>query len=94
MEIEAVGFSIEPHRVVTETVSGSTAVAQRKGIFRLIDKMQKSDILVVAKVDRLGRDAIDVGSTVADLEKMGTSRKTIMYARNAWTCSDGEENRR
>jgi putative DNA-invertase from lambdoid prophage Rac len=30
-EIEAAGFHVEPHRVVAETVSGSTPIAQRPG---------------------------------------------------------------
>lgn len=30
-EIEAAGFQVEPRRIVTETVSGSTAIAQRRG---------------------------------------------------------------
>ena len=71
MEIEAAGFSVEPHRIVSETVSGSTAVAQRKGFSRQLDRMEKGDVLVVTKLDRLGRDAIDVSGTVADLEEMG-----------------------
>ena len=33
--------------------------------------MEKGDILVVTKLDRLGRDAIDVSTTVAKLEEMG-----------------------
>jgi len=28
-EIEAAGFALEPHRIITETVSGSRAIAQR-----------------------------------------------------------------
>ena len=70
-EIEAAGFGIEPHRIVTETVSGSMAIAQREGFSRLIDKMEKGDVLIVTKLDRLGRDAVDVSTTVAKLEKMG-----------------------
>ncbi len=57
-EIEAAGFGIEPHRIITETVSGSMAIAQREGFSRLLDKMEKGDVLVVTKLDRLGRDAI------------------------------------
>lgn len=30
-EIEAAGFQVEPRRIVTETISGSTAIAQRRG---------------------------------------------------------------
>lgn len=70
-EIETAGFAIEPHRIITETVSGSRAIAQRKGFSRLLDKMEKGDLLVVTKLDRLGRDAVDVSRTVARLEKMG-----------------------
>jgi putative DNA-invertase from lambdoid prophage Rac len=70
-EIETAGFSIESHRIITETISGSMPMARRKGFGRLLDKMEKGDVLVVTKLDRLGRDAIDVSSTVAKLEKIG-----------------------
>ena len=70
-EIEAAGFKVEPHRVVTETVSGSVAIARRKGFSRLLDKMERGDVLIVTKLDRLGRDAIDVSTTVARLEDIG-----------------------
>ncbi len=70
-EIKAAGFHVEPRRIVTETVSGSTAIAQRRGFSKLLDKMEAGDILIVTKLDRLGRDAIDVSSTVKALAEMG-----------------------
>ena len=70
-EIRAAGFGIEPHRVVTETVSGSVATARRPGFARLLDRLEPGDVLVVTKLDRLGRDAMDVGSTVAELAGIG-----------------------
>ena len=70
-EIKEAGFVIEPHRIITETISGSMYISRRKGFGHLLDKMEKGDILVVTKLDRLGRDAIDVSTTVAKLEKMG-----------------------
>lgn len=70
-EIEAAGFGVEPHRIVAETVSGSMAIVLREGFSRLLDKMEKGDVLIVTKLDRLGRDAIDVSTTVAKLEEMG-----------------------
>lgn len=70
-EIEAAGFNVEPHRIISETVSGSVAIAQRDGFTRLLDKMETGDVLIVTKLDRLGRDAIDVASTVARLEALG-----------------------
>lgn len=70
-EIAAAGFRVEPHRIITETISGSVAIAQRPEFTRLLDKMEQGDVLIVTKLDRLGRDAIDVSSTVANLEQMG-----------------------
>ena len=70
-EIAAAGFAVEPHRIITETISGSVAITQRPEFTRLLDKMEQGDVLIVTKLDRLGRDAIDVASTVAKLEEMG-----------------------
>lgn len=71
MEIEAAGFTVEPRRIVTETISGSTAIAQRPAFSRLIDRMEEGDILIVTKLDRLGRDAVDVSTTVKQLAEIG-----------------------
>ncbi|HCU06556.1 MAG TPA: resolvase [Holosporales bacterium] len=69
-EIESAGFIIEPHRIIKETVSGSMPISRRKGFMRLLDKMEARDVLIVTKLDRLGRDAIDVSQTLGKLEKM------------------------
>src|SRR5215469_5526717 len=70
-EIEAAGFSIDRRRVVAETVSGSVAASQRKGFARLLDRLEEGDVLVVTKLDRLGRNAIDVRATVEALAALG-----------------------
>lgn len=70
-EIEAAGFHVEPRRIVIETVSGSIAIAQRRGFSRLMDKLEAGDVLIVTKLDRLGRDAIDVSTTVKALAEIG-----------------------
>lgn len=59
------------HRIITETVSGFMPILRCKGFARLLDKMEKGDVLVVTKLDRLGRDAIDVNTIIAKLEEMG-----------------------
>jgi putative DNA-invertase from lambdoid prophage Rac len=73
MEIRAAGFAIEPHRMVEETISGSSAAAQREGLNRLLDRMERSDVLVVCKLDRLGRNVVDVVTTVDGLAERGAS---------------------
>ena len=69
-EIEAAGFSIDSRRVIAETVSGSTPAMERSGFQSLIKKLEWDDVLVVTKLDRLGRNAMDVRATIERLEKM------------------------
>ena len=70
-EIAASGFVVSGPRTITETVSGSVAAMERKGFLALINKLETGDVLVVTKLDRLGRNAMDVRSTVERLADMG-----------------------
>lgn len=71
-EIEAAGFAIEgAKRVVTETISGSVAALERPGFAKLIDRLESGDALIVTKLDRLGRNAMDVRATVELLAANG-----------------------
>jgi putative DNA-invertase from lambdoid prophage Rac len=70
-EIQCAGFAVEPKRVVEETVSGSTPARERKGFAKLMDKLEAGDVLVVTKLDRLGRNAMDVRATVEALAAEG-----------------------
>ena len=62
----AARFAVDKRRIVTEI-----AIEQRPGFVKLLDRLEPGDVLVVTKLDRLGRNAIDVGLTVAKLEAMG-----------------------
>jgi putative DNA-invertase from lambdoid prophage Rac len=70
-EIVAAGFAVEPARVVQETISGSVAASERPGFTKLLDRLEPGDILVVTKLDRLGRNAMDLRTTVTKLEHFG-----------------------
>lgn len=89
-EIAAAGFGIEPRRVVAETVSGSVAAARRDGFARLLDRLEAGDVLVVTKLDRLGRDAMDVGSTVAKLADLGVRVHCLALGGVDLTSSTGK----
>ncbi|MCC8380068.1 recombinase family protein [Xenorhabdus sp. PB30.3] len=66
-EIEAAGFTVRPQRLIEEQISGSVAASERPGFARLLDRMENGDVLIVTKLDRLGRDAMDVRKTVEQL---------------------------
>jgi len=70
-EIEGAGFSVAPQRAVSETISGSVAAAERPSFSKLLDRLEEGDVLLVTKLDRLGRNAMDVRSTVERLDRSG-----------------------
>jgi len=70
-EIDGAGFAVQPSRVVAETVSGSVPTSERPGFGKLLDKLEAGDVLVVTKLDRLGRNAMDVRATVEALTGVG-----------------------
>ncbi|HBN9761643.1 recombinase family protein [Pseudomonas aeruginosa] len=70
-EIAQAGFTIEPHRAFEESISGSTSANDRPVFAKLLERMEKGDVLIVTKLDRLGRNAIDVQQTVQMLEGKG-----------------------
>ncbi|HEY8035932.1 MAG TPA: recombinase family protein [Methylobacter sp.] len=71
LEIKAAGFAIETQRLIEERISGSVAAKERPGFTKLIDRMESGDILVVTKLDRLGRNAMDVRATIEQLSSSG-----------------------
>jgi len=70
-EIAGAGFAIQPKRIVAESISGSVVASERPGFTKLVDRMEAGDVLVVTKLDRLGRNAMDVRSTVEALAANG-----------------------
>lgn len=56
-----------------EGVSGGTLAAQRPGFAKMLEYVRSGDTVCVYAVDRLGRDALDVQSTVRGLIKNGVT---------------------
>jgi len=71
LEVKSAGFDIQSNRVVEETISGSIAASERPGFQKLRDRMESGDVLIVTKLDRLGRNAMDVRLTVETLANEG-----------------------
>ena len=57
-EIAAAGFHVMPMCAITETISGSVAAGERPGFRKLQEKLEAGDVLIVTKLDRLGRNAM------------------------------------
>ncbi|HFP4508825.1 TPA: recombinase family protein, partial [Escherichia coli] len=59
-EIESAGFNVRPQRIIEEQISGSVAASERPSFNRLLDRLESGDVLIVTKLDRLGRNAMDI----------------------------------
>ncbi len=58
-EIESAGFAVDKRRIVRETVSGSSALEQRPGFLKLIDRLEPNDVLVVTKMDSFSHTSME-----------------------------------
>jgi len=69
--INTAGYEVEAQRVISETISGKVPALQRPLFAKLVDKLESGDTLVVNKLDRLGRNNIDLQLTVSSLIELG-----------------------
>lgn len=89
-EIAAAGYAIEPLRFIEEKVSGSVQAAQRPGFQKLLERMEPGDSLIVTKLDRIGRDSIDVQQTVQLFKDRGIRLVVLQLGNLDLTSSTGE----
>lgn len=74
VQIQSAGHQIEKDRVYVEQgVSGKVPALQREQFSKLNERIDSGDSLVVTKLDRLGRDMLDVIATIRDLTERGIS---------------------
>ncbi len=62
---------VEPHRIFSDKESGSHL--DREGLQKLLVKVEKGDLVLVKKLDRLGRDTADMINLIKDFDEMGVA---------------------
>ena len=88
-QIARAGYGIAPKRFIEEQISGSVPAAQRPGFQRLLERMDEGDTLVVTKLDRIGRDSIDVQQTVERFQREGIRLVVLQLGNLDLTSSAG-----
>ncbi len=88
-QIARAGYTIRPKFFIEEQVSGSVPAAQRSGFQRLLERMDEGDTLVVTKLDRIGRDSIDVQQTVERFQREGIRLVVLQLGNLDLTSSAG-----
>lgn len=90
-EIEAAGY--HPTMTFSETVSGKAAAGQRAEFAKLLDTVARiagEKVVVVTKLDRLGRDALDVRQTINRLAELGCGVVVLQLGKLDLTSSAGK----
>lgn len=78
LELEQAGYLIQSEFwFADEGISGKVSASQRPAFIKLKEQIRSGETLVVSKLDRLGRDAIDVLQTVKELGTKGV--KVIVH---------------
>src|SRR6516225_4658825 len=58
---------VEPARIYSDKLTGTTTREQRPGLAALLDYARAGDAIVVVGIDRLGRNAAEVMTTIREL---------------------------
>src|SRR5271169_4927064 len=64
-------------RVFTDKLSGKSTRPQRPGLAALLDYARQGDAIVVVGIDRLGRNAAEVMTTIRDLGERGIVLRSL-----------------
>lgn len=89
LEIQSAGYTIERHRHIEERISGSVEAFKRPSFLQLTQKLELGDTLVVTKLDRLGRDSINVQQTVKWFTEHGIRLIVLQLGNLDLTSSSG-----
>lgn len=69
--LELVNAGVPNENIYSEHISGGVVAHSRPVLGELLQKLKEGDTLTVVKLDRLGRDAIDVLSLIRELKGKG-----------------------
>ena len=68
---------VDPARVYSDKLSGTSTREQRPGLAALLDYARQGDAIVVVGIDRLGRNAAEVMTTIRDLGQRGIVLRSL-----------------
>ena len=88
-DTDAAGFAVLEGRVIAETVSGSVPAMERAGSMALLNKLEAADVLIATKLDRLGRNAMDLRASVDRLASIGVRVHCLVIGGADLTSSSG-----
>src|SRR5271157_3828813 len=68
---------VDPNRIYGDKLSGTSTREQRPGLAALLDYAREGDAIVVVGIDRLGRNAEEVMTTIRELGERGIVLRSL-----------------
>ena len=68
---------VDESRVYSDKLSGTSTREQRPGLAALLDYAREGDVIVVVGIDRLGRNAAEVMTTIRELGQRGIVLRSL-----------------
>jgi putative DNA-invertase from lambdoid prophage Rac len=84
------GYTINKGRCFQDVISGSTPAMSRPEFVKMVDRLEEGDTVVVFELSRLGRDTIDVMSTVKMFKDQGIKLVVLQLGNLDLTSPSGE----
>jgi DNA invertase Pin-like site-specific DNA recombinase len=72
-----VDAGVDTSRVYSDKLSGTSTREQRPGLAALLDYAREGDVIVVIGIDRLGRNAAEVMTTIRELGQRGIVLRSL-----------------
>ena len=90
LEVVQAGYQVAPGCFFADVgVSGSVPASERPQWAVMLPKLASGDVLVVSKIDRLGRNAVDILSTVDLMSEKGVKVNVLQLGGIDLTSSSG-----
>jgi len=70
-------WGVKPARVYSDKLSGTSTREQRPGLAALLDYAREGDAIVVVGIDRMGRNAGEVMTTIRELGERGIVLRSL-----------------
>lgn len=68
---------VDESRIYSDKLSGTSTREQRPGLAALLDYAREGDVIVVVGIDRLGRNAAEVMTTIRELGERGIVLRSL-----------------
>ena len=82
LELQEMGYQIEvEYWYADEGISGKTPAKDRPKFAALLQQIRKGETLVVTKIDRLGRDCVDINQTISMLKERGIELIVLQFGK-------------